>query len=1468
MSTTIEQLGIEVQSSSTSAVSGIDALSESLRRLKAATAPVSKGGVGLGALSNSLKKFSQGVSGLTGLSLAKEQIQGLVDALKPLESVQKSGFNSLASGLDKLVKIAPQLDSVTESIKKTDLDAFAAQCNRVAAAITPLATQMQKVAAGFSAFPAKIQRLLKGNANLAQSNTTLSISYVSLAAKIGIAVASVRRIISLLSNWMSQSIEWEGIVQRFGRAFGESAASNYAWIKKLETELGINSQLFMQYASIYGSMLTGYGVAQKDAATMAMGYAELTYDIWAGFNDIYKTYEDAAVAVRSAIAGEVEPIRAAGFTIVDSQLKATAAMYGIEYSTQSATEELKSYLRYLTLVNQAYDQSLVGTYAKELNTAEGAVRRLRQQLYSLAQAFGSIFLPIISAVLPYIQAFVSLLTEAIVAVASLFGIEIQPVDFSNYFDSFDSAEVSTGGIESNLGGAAKKAKEIQNALLGIDELNIISPKDNSGGGGGGGAGGGGGNYNGLFDLEKVWDESIFNQVNQQVDEIVQKMKEWLGITDEIDTWAEFFTTPLGKILSTVGMIGASFATWKIAKNVSTFIDKLSKLGGVGTVLGNLLLLADSMSHLVDLVQDVIANGANFDNVSGIISEFAIGLGTALSALGKVKTGGALIAIGGVGNIVREIADISKTGGIDVDNILGLARSIGTIAIGIGSITNDVRAIGAGFSLVGISTALGELKRVQDEAGNIQWEQVDWTTIAIGAAETIFGIIKIAGYFKTAKITLDSGGEIAEAGKALTTTTETISTSAGQLSPKLTSMAKNLGMGIGIIAEAAAAALLVVGSIILMGMALEQVGIAWEPVIANGGTITTAILVGTGILVAIGAVAYALGTAGATIALNIGIGAGILLELGIVAALFLAEIWVIGKLLDEIGKAWEPVMANGGQIAAAIGIGTGILVAIGVVAALLGVATVATAGLLPLAILAGTALLLELGVAAVAFLGEILVIGTLLDEIGKAWEPVLNKGETITNAIVVGTGLLIGIGAVAALLGIAEVATVGLLPLAIDLGTGLLEKLAEAVVRFIESLVIVANALNYHLDPPLMALNEKLPGLTANMSDFVDFMTGFADEVVRYTGASTVAGLAGTIDTIVGWFTQDPIEKMSKDVGKISEQASDLNSKLNIAVPELKTAYELLTEYVNFVDKLGVVAGSGGAVNLSEGLKVNLKAVGEGVVIGFNDGIKGKYSKVKSTITSWGKDIQAWFTNSSNGSVNKDTWSKYASDIIDGFRNKLSASFESSRSSVVLWANSIKSWFTGVISKDSFYHIAIDVIDGFNSGINNRYQTSRAFMAKWANDTKNTFKKTIDSNSPSKVFERIGEDTVRGYNLGIEGFSHTTKNVVDKWASSFTGVNPTMRFAVDTSALRYYTNDSFTKDISVDVTNSRNISVNGFKEGMEEFYREYMEPTLNQMAEDMRRQADKEERTVVQIGNRTVNDAVTTQRKANGYAFVK
>ena len=59
---------------------------------------------------------------------------------------------------------------------------------------------------------------------------------------------------------------------------------------------------------------------------------------------------------------------------------------------------------------------------------------------------------------------------------------------------------------------------------------------------------------------------------------------------------------------------------------------------------------------------------------------------------------------------------------------------------------------------------------------------------------------------------------------------------------------------------------------------------------------------------------------------------------------------------------------------------------------------------------------------------------------------------------------------------------------------------------------------------------------------------------------------------------------------------------------------------------------------------------------------------------------------------------------------------------------------------------------------------------------------------------------------------------------------------------------------------------GFKRAMADFYTEYVQGTMNQMADDMNRQANKKEQTNVQIGNRTITDAVKTQRDADGYSF--
>lgn len=1444
MSTTIEQLELEVQSNSTSAVGGIDALSESLRRLKAATAPVSKGGVGLGALSNSLKKFSQSVSGLTGLSLAKEQVQGLVDALKPLESVQKSGFNSLATGLDKLVKIAPQLDTVTESLKKTDLDSFADQCNRVATAITPLATQMEKVAAGFSAFPARIQRLLKSNTSLAASNTVLGKSYVNLAAKISLAYMGMRRIAGVIASWITDSNSYIENLNLFNVSMGQYAEEARQYAEAVGEIMGINPGEWMRNQGVFMTITEGFGVASDRAYTMSKNLTQLTYDL-ASFCNI--STADAFQKLESGISGELEPLRRLGYDLSVARLQQEAYNLGIDKSVMSMTQAEKAELRYYAIMTQVTNAQ--GDMARTLEAPANQLRILQAQVEQATRALGNLFLPVLKAILPYAIALAKAIRMVAEIIAGFFGVSIPEFDMGA--DAIGGVASGAGEAADGLGDASKKAKELKNALLGIDELNVISPPEDSAGGGTGLGGIGGGGLG--FELPTY--DFITDAVNEQVDKIMAKIQPFLDwIKENID-----------EILAGVLAIGAAFLAWKIAQGVQDFLKWLSTMKGfsstfsIGFKIAGLGLFLDAWNTMKEAIQDIMANGPNFTNVTKLISGFAEALGAAFLLFGNIKMAGAMLVISGLSGIVSAISDMVNNG-INWDNAMFLVNNLGLFLTGIGLLTGKetFKLAGVGLIISGATLIVENLKGFIEAIRTGDWSGVNMIEVVAGALMMVGGFILTLKKFDQVKDSSNAGQAAKQALETVTNTTSQLDTTISTgLSPKLTSLAKNLGLGLAVIAEVAAAALLIVGAIALMGKGLEQVGIAWEPVIANGGTVATAIGVGTAVLAAVGLAAYALGTGGTTVALNIGIGTAILLELGVAAGLFIVEIWAIGKGLDEIGQAWEPVLNNGERIATAIGVGTGLLVAIGVVTAALGAATVASAGLLPLAIGLGTALLVEL---------------------------------------------------------------------------------AAAFILFVESLVAVANELNYRLDPPLMALNEKLPGLSSNMSDFVDFMTEFAGQVVRYTEVSAIAGLSATIDTIIGWFTQDPIEKLANDVENISNQTANLNDKLEIAVPELQTAADLLQEYKDLLTQIENLCDSN--VELSTGMFVNMKEVGQSLVTGFVDGIQSKsgdfknaardlvegfkaqltssaetcrsvmiawannvknwftqssygginrttfqnyakdivsgfasgitssYSSSKSSVTTWASNVKQWFTGEGYGAVNRNTFQNYAKDIVSGFGSGITTSYNSSKSSMTSWASNVKSWFSEIASYSAFYNIGKDVVNGFNAGINDFYSTTASYMRKWANAAKNAYKAALDSNSPSKVFMRIGEDTVLGYNLGIMNLGSTTKSVVDTWANSFTSVSPVMRFAVDTSALKYYTSDSFSKSVSADVTSSRNFSVTGFKEGMEEFYREYIEPTLSQMADDMRRQADKNEQTIVQIGNRTVTDAVTTQRKANGYVFVK
>ena len=632
---------------------------------------------------------------------AQGAYQGIDNLATSLGKLKQNG--SFGTAVKNLKGLREALDGLTiDSSLMNNIRRLSNQAAQISNSLNGVATATRNASGGF--------RNVSGRINA----TTLNMSsFVTVAQAV---VDTVRNISRAMGSIINDASEWDGIVQRFSRGFGSAAQSTYEWIQRLNKEMGINIQQFMQYSSIYATMLTGFGVTNDDAAKMALGYTELTYDIWAGYNDIYKTYAEAADAVKSAIAGEVEPIRRAGFTIIESTLEQTAANYGLEVSLENATEAQKSYLRYLTLVDQAYAQSLVGTYASEMTTAEGLMRTLSQQVKSLSQAFGSLFLPALVKIVPWLQAFVELIKDAIVAIGAFFGISIQFADFSN---SVSTGASATDQFADSANSAAKAAKELKKATIGIDELNIISPPTASGGAGAGGAG-----FAGL-DVNSLWDEKIFEKVQTQVDELKSKIKDLLPVAAGI-----------ALIIKLAG--GAA-------------VKKLKEILLSGILAGsmNLHIAADMLKSLGTTLLNTITNSTIFTKLISPIATKVMGALTKVGAfLASLPGWGIAIIAAIVGTIILGFVDYDFT---SVGEKFGsvMATVIGKPAIWIGNIAKTIwNGISSAFNWLKENFTMENIVSFIDKVFSVEfWTNTVWPKMVEIGGNIVEGLWSgITGWF--------------------------------------------------------------------------------------------------------------------------------------------------------------------------------------------------------------------------------------------------------------------------------------------------------------------------------------------------------------------------------------------------------------------------------------------------------------------------------------------------------------------------------------------------------------------------------------------------------------------------------------------------------------------------------------------------------------------------------------------------
>lgn len=522
MSVTIDSLDIQIRSSAGSAAKNINDLADSLDKLNG-SAKVTK-------IVNSLGRLNDTLTTLRSNSGVMGQLSSLSQSLAKLGSIPEM------TGLKSAVKELRKLPKVMGSLRTTEIAAFTAQMKLLASGLEPLAKQIDVIGKGFSKLPSQVskcvtavKRLDSANKSAAKSTRShgealnnQSFNLLATYEHLSNVFSMIHGIQDGFAKLLSDAMQWDGITFQFGRAFGEHAEMVLDYADKVSEALLINKQQFMESASLYGSLLKGFGVEQKQVTTMAVGLAELSYDIWAAYNNRYRTLDDASEAVRSAITGEIEPIRNAGIALTEASMQEYLDSIGMAHvSMEKLTEAQKSEVRYATMVNAAMNQGIIGTYAREMETAEGAVRTLTQQLRTLGQAIGSLFIPMLKVAVPWLTAFVQLVTEGVIALGALFGINFQEITWGNAKGMAKTAE-GAGATADALGDAAKSAKAMKDYTMGFDELNIIDPSSGSGGSGAGAAGVGGGSLG--LDLDTLWDDAVFASASKQVDELKQKIK--------------------------------------------------------------------------------------------------------------------------------------------------------------------------------------------------------------------------------------------------------------------------------------------------------------------------------------------------------------------------------------------------------------------------------------------------------------------------------------------------------------------------------------------------------------------------------------------------------------------------------------------------------------------------------------------------------------------------------------------------------------------------------------------------------------------------------------------------------------------------------------------------------------------------------------------------------------------------------
>lgn len=254
--------------------------------------------------------------------------------------------------------------------------------------------------------------------------------------------------------------------------------------------LGMDPSMLLNYQGQFAQLSSSMGTTSEQALKLSNALTMIGADLASVKNlDFSTVYENLS----SGLVGMSRAVDKYGANIRVANLQQYASNLGLQTAVSKMDQASKAMLRTIVILDST--RYAWADMANTINMPANQLRILRANLVSCARALGNIFMPVIAAVLPYINGLVIAFQRLLTYIGSLLGVDTKigkmfgsigggSENLSNALDSIDDSGISdvdnaTKDTNNNLKNATKNAKKLKQFLASYDELEIMNKNDSS-----------------------------------------------------------------------------------------------------------------------------------------------------------------------------------------------------------------------------------------------------------------------------------------------------------------------------------------------------------------------------------------------------------------------------------------------------------------------------------------------------------------------------------------------------------------------------------------------------------------------------------------------------------------------------------------------------------------------------------------------------------------------------------------------------------------------------------------------------------------------------------------------------------------------------------------------------------------------------------------------------------------------------